>query len=278
MTICVSVRVSEGLVLAADSMATVEGEYSDGSNHQKGILKTFPNARKLSQLKDYPIGILSWGSYTIGNRTVDSLIREYEHKLSSLTEEKDKRRLRRIQGAEELEDFSFSVHALSDGLRKHIIEYIHKNKIDKTSFPAGLMIGGYSSKQFFPEQWIIQFPENKIVKARNDDSPCGANWFGITDSIVRFHWGRDDKAAKMIAERFKIDKDEVLETLNQLQYPTLFDAMPLQEAIDYANFLVNLAIGRARFVIGAPVVGGDVDIVAITPNDFRWVKRKEWMI
>lgn len=82
----------------------------------------------------------------------------------------------------------------------------------------------------------------------------------------------------MIADKFKVDKDEVMKTLNELQYPTLFDAMPLQEAIDYAYFLVNIAIGRARYVIGAPTVGGEIDIIAITPNEFKWVKRKEWSV
>lgn len=129
MTICISVRVSEGLVLAADSMATVEGEYSDGNNVQKGVLKTFPNARKLSQLKDYPIGILSWGSYTIGERTVESLIREFEYSLPSLIEERDKRRLRRLQGSEELVEFSYSVQDLSKRLNKHIKEYINRKMV-----------------------------------------------------------------------------------------------------------------------------------------------------
>jgi|GEM_PF-1882823 len=278
MTICISVRVSEGLVLAADSMATVEGEYSDGNNVQKGVLKTFPNARKLSQLKDYPIGILSWGSYTIGERTVESLIREFEYSLPSLIEERDKRRLRRLQGSEELVEFSYSVQDLSKRLNKHIKEYINRKdgEIRKTVF--GLLVGGYSSKQFFPEQWVLTFPGGNIKPARENHSPCGANWFGVTDSIVRFHWGRDDRAGQMIADKFKVDKDEVMKTLNELQYPTLFDAMPLQEAIDYAYFLVNIAIGRARYVIGAPTVGGEIDIIAITPNEFKWVKRKEWSV
>jgi len=278
MTICISVRVSEGLVLAADSMATVEGEYNNGKITQKGVLKTFPNARKLTQMKDYPIGILSWGSYMIGDRTVDSLIREYEYSLPSLIEEREKRRLRRIQGVEELEEYSFSVKELSDGLRNHIRNYMNKINIDQREFHIGLMVGGYSYKEFYPEQWRMTFPNSKIESVREGLSPCGANWYGVTDAIVRFHWGRDDKAGQLISEKFNIDKDEVMETLSQLQYPTLFEAMPLQEAIDYAYFLVNIAIGRARYVVGAPTVGGDVDIVAITPNEFKWVKRKEWNI
>lgn len=278
MTICISVRVSEGLVLAADSMATVEGEYSNGNVTQRGVLKTFPNARKLTQMKDYPIGILSWGSYMVGDRTVDSLIREYEYSLPSLIEEREKRRLRRIQGTEELKEYSYSVKEISEGLRDHIRSYMKEINLDQRKILVGLMVGGYSSKEFYPEQWRIAFPGSKIESAREGKSPCGANWYGVTDAIVRYHWGRDDKAGQLIADKFNIDKDEVMDTLNQLQYPTLFEAMPLQEAIDYAYFLVNIAIGRARFVVGAPTVGGDIDIVAITPNEFKWVQRKEWNV
>ena len=46
----------------------------------------------------------------------------------------------------------------------------------------------------------------------------------------------------------------------------MFDGMPLQDAVDFANYAVQLTIGRFRFAAGVPVCGGNVDIAVITPN------------
>ena len=71
MSIVVYVKVSEGIVLAADSMATIEGELVDADGKvQRGVLKTFEHAKKVSHLADYQIGTLSWGLSQIGDRTI----------------------------------------------------------------------------------------------------------------------------------------------------------------------------------------------------------------
>ena len=81
MTICVSVKVSEGLVLAADSTAAIQGQIV-GQTGGPQILKTYDNARKLSHIKDYPIGTLTWGMSLVGARSVESLIKEFEYTLT----------------------------------------------------------------------------------------------------------------------------------------------------------------------------------------------------
>ena len=61
-----------------------------------------------------------------------------------------------------------------------------------------------------------------------------------------------------------------------IQYPVSFDGMPIQEAIDYAEYLVKTVIGRFRFTLGPELCGGDVDIAVVTPQAFTWVQRKSW--
>jgi hypothetical protein len=53
----------------------------------------------------------------------------------------------------------------------------------------------------------------------------------------------------------------------ELQYSVLFNAMPLQDAIGYAKFLVELTIRRFRYVIGAELCGGPIMIATITRKD-----------
>lgn len=281
MTVCVSVKVSEGLVLAADSTAAIEGKIGDGP---PGILKTYDHMRKLAHVKDYPIGTLTWGTAHIGTRTVDSLIREFEHGLPSLQEEEDKCKERRMRG-EEPEPYRYSVREIAKDLAAQILERYQREFSDrpqKEQPGLGLLVSGYSPGQFFPEQWLVEIPLNPQLRSlrpdQNDQPDFGANWFGATDAIIRLHWGRDENALDVLSERFKVPRDEIRRLLEPLQYPVIFAGMPLQDAIDYAVYLINIVIGRFRFVIGAPLCGGDIDVAVITPDNFTWVRRKSWKL
>jgi len=60
-------------------------------------------------------------------------------------------------------------------------------------------------------------------------------------------------------------------------YATLsVPAMPIQDAVDLARYLVETTIGFVRFAVFVPkTVGGAVDIAAITKHEgFRWVQCK----
>jgi len=287
MTVCVSVEVSEGLVLAADSTAAIQGSiHKPGQKPMPGILKTYDHVRKLSQIKDYPIGTLTWGTSLIGARSVDSLIREYEYGLTSLKEEQEKIKERRMRAEPGVPArFEYCVREISEGLRKHVADFYENEFGDqpRAERPAlGILVSGYSSGRFFPEQWKISLPESselEQVRPDVDGKPAfGANWFGLTDAIVRLHWGRDDGAIGLLSQHFKVPPEEVQKLLDRFQYVIFFDGMPLQDAIDYAVYLVNVAIGRFRFVVGAPLCGGAVDVAVITPNEFTWIQRKFWSV
>ena len=279
MTVCVSVKVSEGLVLAADSTAAIEGQIGDGP---RGVLKTYDHMRKLAHVKDYPIGTLTWGTAHIGARTVDSLIKEFEHKMPSLHEEEEKCKEQRIR-SEEPEPYSYNVRKIAENLIAQILDKYQEefgNRSQEDQPRLGLLVSGYSSGQFFPEQWLAEMPlkpELRDLRSDYGGQPnFGANWFGVTDAIVRLHWGRDDQALTILSERFQVEKDEIRELLAPLQYPVLFEGMPLQDAVDYAVYLINVVIGRFRFVMGAPLCGGEIDVAVITPDRFAWVRQKTW--
>ena len=53
--------------------------------------------------------------------------------------------------------------------------------------------------------------------------------------------------------------------------------MPIQDAIDLAEFLVELTIKWSRFTPGPPTVGGPIEIAAITRHEgFKWIRRKQY--
>jgi hypothetical protein len=64
-----------------------------------------------------------------------------------------------------------------------------------------------------------------------------------------------------------------------LREQMVLPAMPVQDAIDLARFMVETTIGYVRFgVMRQPkTVGGPVEIAAITKHEgFRWVQRRHF--
>jgi len=53
--------------------------------------------------------------------------------------------------------------------------------------------------------------------------------------------------------------------------------MPLIDAIELAEFLVDLTIKFTRFLPEAKMVGGPIEVAAISKYEgFRWIKRKHY--
>lgn len=270
MSIVLVVKVSEGLVLAADSASTLHGRVQRPQGVQAHILKTYYNARKLLQIGNFPIGVLTWGQAYVGPRTVESHIREWEHNRKWQSREQYK----------EEYDNPFAVRDAAQGLLTHLRQACEEVYGDDQHPVLGVLVAGYSEGEFFPDVWRFILPvDDEVVNQRPDvegKPDFGASWFGVTEPIVRLHFGRDEAAIKSISETFNIPENDIRETLRPLQYKIPFAMMPLQDAIEYANYMLNVVIGRYRFVVGPELCGGEIDIAAITQREFTWVSRKSW--
>ena len=267
MSIVVAVRVGEGLVVAADSASTLMGRSPDG---QVGVVKVFNHATKLLQLKDYPIAVASWGAGAIGARTISSLVDEYANDRPKYDEVSD----------------SLSVETEAQGLLAFLVKQHRAQFPDPATGAAaglGVFVGGYSGTAFFPDEFVFSVPQGDIKPLRPSSDKggqnFGANWYGLTDAVVRLHFGRDERLPAILKAKGVSDEiiREVEKTfLEEIQFPVPFDGMPLQDAADYAMYLVGCVVGRFRFVVGPELCGGPIDVAAITRGDgFRWVHRKK---
>ena len=64
---------------------------------------------------------------------------------------------------------------------------------------------------------------------------------------------------------------------DQLATRIVSPAMPIQDAVELAQFLVYTTIQFVRFTPGNPTVGGPIDIATITKHEgFKWVARKHY--
>ena len=270
MSICVMVKVPEGLVLAADSASSVQGGLvtKTGDSGPSGVLKVFFNATKVFQVRDLPVGVLSWGAGSFRARTVASLVEEFENRKQVRKICRNNLSVKDLTG--DFWDFMLNKSA-------ELLPDMPKNARPKTGF----VICGYSGEEFFPDEYVTIIPSEHPKRLRHSiggNPDFGANWYGATDAIVRLHHGRDDRLFGLLRNHGLSD-DQVVEIMEEVredfQYQVLFAAMPLGDAIDYAEFLVQTTINRFRFVMGAELCGGAIDVATITrKSGFEWIRRK----
>ena len=56
--------------------------------------------------------------------------------------------------------------------------------------------------------------------------------------------------------------------------PVNHDLMPLKDAVDFAEFLVDVTIKLQRFEMKPKTCGGDIDVLVLTKDDAFWHKHK----
>jgi hypothetical protein len=77
MTIVASVKVRDGVVLASDSMTSLQTSLAvAGGGQQVVVVKTYQHARKLFRIGERPAGVLTRGVGALGPRSVESLVLE----------------------------------------------------------------------------------------------------------------------------------------------------------------------------------------------------------
>lgn len=258
VTICISVRVAEGLVFAADSIVTLEGRIQQvGQSSPQQFVQTFESASKVTQVCDFPIGFMSWGLAGIAGRSIQSLVMEFEYSYAGASETPD----HTVQTiAQDLVNFLVARYDAEHSQGRPVL---------------GVLIGGYSDKQFFSEVYSCDIHQGNTIHLIRQPQEFGVNWYGQTDALGRLISGFDEAAIQELVNR-GADKGIVEQwvTDRAAELPILFEGMPIQDAIDFADYACNVVIGRWRFGLGSQSCGGAIDIAVIRPNNFDWARRK----
>jgi len=256
MSLTVSVLVPDGIVLAADSLQSTstqlvgEQELNITCPKCQEEIKTkmpigpirmpaggSPFAQKLFNIKTRNIGILAYGSGFIRGRTIESHIREFE-------------RLR-IGGKE-------TVEQVVDLLYEYFITELRKDKafekLPEDASLIGFQIAGYDKEDItIGKLFVLDIAKKKRKRAVH---PQG---YSAT-------WGGD---GRVIQKLWAPSPGGPIPTPN-------YQSLTLQDAIDYAAYLIETTILYQRFAQMIPVVGGHIDIAVITHyGGFKWIKRKE---
>jgi hypothetical protein len=266
MTIIASVKVRDGIVLATDSMTQISARLETG---EVKIIKAYSNARKLFQIRDLPIGTMSHGLGNIGPRSIENLVLEFSRRLDKLVEQ-----------PWTVEKVARGLYSFIKGVYDETFQGLTNEK-RKRELTLGFFISGYSPNAAFAQEWEFLLPAATDVKRVRQDKAFGSSWRGITLPFERLYNGFDRRIADAL-KKADVPDEVIKQTLNieRLRMPIAYDGMPVQDAINFAVYILETTIGSATFEVGlAPTCGGPLQIATISPDTgWRWICQPELAI
>lgn len=273
MTIALSMKINDGLVLAADSAASIVGQLPGG---QTSVFNVYNNANKIFNLrKGLPIGAITWGMGSIGLASISTLMKDLRRRFTD-KEGNYKHWVINPSG--------YSIEGVAQQVKEFFYNelYVPAFKDWPTKPQLGFIVGGYSSGAGMADEFSINIGEDgKCAGPQLLRKPeeVGVTWSGVPEAINRLVLGYGGALPQILQNNLGVPLNQIpsaMQVIQQgLQIPLVVPAMPLQDAIDLAEFLVDLTIQFMRFAPGPPSVGGPIEIAAISKHEqFRWVKRK----
>ena len=279
VTIALVIKVSDGLVLASDSATTLGQAHPDGT---VDVANIYNNANKVFNLhKGLPVGAMTWGLGNIGPSSIATLAKDIRRRFHG----EDKANVDWM-----VDEENYTIETLAGRARDFLVdgryervEQAFAEQPDQNLPVLGFLVAGYSSDSDTAEAHVMQLgldgaPE--LVDALPGDS--GAAWWGMPDAISRILNGFSTELPQALVNlELGLGLPEAMaiagglkDQLNPQMVPA---AMPIQDAIDLAEFLVHATIQFVRFSPGNPTVGGPIEIATITKHEgFKWVKRKHF--
>jgi hypothetical protein len=267
MTIALVLKVNDGIVLAADSATTMMVGPGD-------IANVYNNANKVFNLhKGLPIGAMTWGLGNVGPASIATIAKDVR---------------RAFQGDDasnvdaKLDEANYSMDTVAETVHQHFLgRFDAQFGTQPPVATLGFLVAGYPSEGDDAHLYLIDAGKPGIPPAEILQS-SGAAWWGQPEAISRIMNGlSNDTATALVNLNVGVDlaaaHQLVMNIRDQVAGQVVNDAMPIQDAIDLAHFLVYATIQFVRFQPGTPTVGGPIEIATITKHEgFKWVSRKHY--
>lgn len=239
MTTIVAVRVEEGAVLASDSALTL----TDGTGE---VERSYAGATKVFELRDDPpaaiagYGCISWPP-AISQLGLVGELRGRARNLGSLAEVAE----------EALAIFGPPYEKLL---------------ADRPEWSTGFLVSGFSEGSGTAELYELGFScggaglerielEDEVVTCRDS-----------TGAIHRLVAGHDEDLPGLVGDALGLSEEQMEKAgaaVAGLMAPLAEYSMPLPEAREFARYLVETAVGYARFLPGLREVAGPPQIAVL---------------
>lgn len=272
MTVCVCVAVHDCLVFAADSASTLVNTNQVTGESQ--VLNVYQHGDKVFNLyKGLPICAMTCGMGNVGQFSIGTLAKELRRRLSN--------------GAAEwkLNKESYTLEEVAAKARKLFFEEKYRSLVPPPPAPHSLefWIGGYTSNfDDGHEVWKVSIVNGDCPAPERVASGGATGWFasGQPVPINRMIIGFDPQLVEeLMAVGMKEPEAQALvkHLRSKMEAPLVWPTMPVIDAIDLAQFLVETTKSYYRFMPGADIVGGDTDVAVVTKYEgFKWIRRKHF--
>lgn len=274
MTIAVLVKVNDGFVLASDSATTLGTAAPGGALQVENI---YNNANKIFNLrKGLPIGAMTWGLGAIGPASIATVTKDLR---------------RRFMGEDAnhpdwyVDPKSYQMSEVAARFK----EFFYDERYQAAASAAlvapddlGLLVAGYGADDDQPQVYSVTIGPSGCSGPDLLMPPdvSGASWWGQPEALTRLLLGVSRSLPQALLNLGVPDTDvgSYVQAIQQeVREQLVSSAMPIQDAIDLAEFLVEVTIKFVRFSPGHPTVGGPIEIAAVTKHEgFKWVARKHY--
>jgi hypothetical protein len=247
MTFVVTTYVPEGIIQASDSrqFISAKGTGPDGKQlnvetiNSDNVFKTALLTRAGDNDKPlFEVGVNTFGEDLLKKVPIASHLRKFAEE--ELTDNDD-----------------------VTTIPRKVVDYFRRE------FPnadTGFQVAGYKKEErvSVPHVYSCHVKNNSVERAnaeQNGDLRYGALWSGQGDII-----------ASILNESLVMGPNN--QPVPVPKPPIFWDAMALQDAIDFSIYAVRTTIDTMRFQARQKNVGGPIDALLITPDGAVWIQRK----
>lgn len=227
--------IPEGIVMASDSRLSISS--------LNGEIKSMntDTATKLFLLEKHKIGISTRGEGFLNKISIPSHIKNFIEK--EITDNDDI-----ITISNKLLEYIKNISVLNENITFHLAGYKKENKLS------------------VPYVYVLNTKFN-LIKRINIDSGnkiyYGLRWSGqldILDCILNSVTITDEKGNEQIIREVA---------------PILWEAMTLQDAVDFSIYAIRTTIDTMRFQARPKTVGGPIDVLLISPEEAKFIQKKK---
>lgn len=238
MTVALAIRVSEGVVLAADTQVSLISRLARSSPAH--LVQIYTGGSKVLRLRDHPpLGALTWGAAAIAGQTLRSILAAAAESLPS--------------------------EVAPDAAARHLLEYCQHRFIDAARQDLGLLVAGYAPGALAPDCWRCGFAAGAVEPPTVVEDRLF--WVGDgAGAISRLVLGHDESLHRLLLEG-GLGEAQAARLAHRIssrcRAHLVHPEMPLPDAERLARLLVATAIGFDQARSASATAGGVVECVTL---------------
>lgn len=257
MSLVVSLRIPDGVVVAADSLSTAQNVV------QVEVEQQVPQGDQESPMTP---------SVKLPSIAIPFSASSFTQKLMSLHQK-------------------YAVAVVGQGVLNKKSIYYHLRQFEKvTSIETDLKDLVDNLVEYFEGELLRQFPKYKdeapdewrpiafhVNGYETEDDEQNAVTYEVFVGKQTKIRKRDEIGCTVGGEMRIVQKFWELGSEDD-SFQFQYGLMSLQDAVDLCEYYINTTATFQRFTNRIPTVGGEVDVALVTPfHDFQWIKRKDLM-